>query len=334
MFDHTDPDFLARSSSLASHDRFRSRFFSASVDEGQTGTQPQARLHSAAPPSLTALMRPDFLPSPLSRLHIRRRRPLVLLGAAVLAVLLLSQVPTMLSLTRLAAMRISALSISTHESAPLPVVVPGLLAASWQGTTEDPATFLKLHIFSEDTPAGRLRRDVIRKYSPTAWVKPGTVELKFVVPGHPNALLEIDASDGDPHGEPHGHNGTKVDDRIAGIRDGRRSRNRNEITEVEQRGAVDAEADEFGDVLRVPGHDVAAEWISAVGRAESARWVVKADDSVSTPRCHRRQNARTVIPTLMCPPAQATWPESLGYPAAYGVIYHSSHSCPRLHCLR
>ena len=226
---------------------------------------------------------PDCLHTPLSRLHVRRRRPFVLLGAAVFAVLLLSQIPTMLSLTRLAAMRVAALSVGTHESAPLPVVVPGLLAASWKGTTEDPSTFLKLHVFSEDTPEGRRRRDMIRAHSPTNWVRPGSVELRFVVPGNPNRLLEIDAGDaGDAHGELRGFNGTETDDRIAGVWDVRRSRNRGkERREVQERSAVDAEADKFGDILRVPGHDVAAEWISAVGKAEPARWIVKTDDSVS-----------------------------------------------------
>lgn len=228
-------------------------------------------------------MLPDILPTPLSRLHVRRRRPAVLLGAAVVAILLLCQVPTLLSLTRLAAMSIAALSVSTHESAPLPVVVPGLLAASWKGTKEDPQTFLKLHVFSEDTPAGRRRRDTIRRYSPTAWVKPGLVELKFVVPGNLDALLEIDAGDGAAHGGLRGSNRTGDGERIPGASDGRRSRNRGgERTTVEERGVVDAEADEFRDIIRVPGHDVAAEWISAVGKAEPARWVVKTDDSVST----------------------------------------------------
>lgn len=223
---------------------------------------------------------PDLLPAPLSRIHVRRRRPVVLLGLAALAVLLFSQVPTMLSLTRLAAMRVAALSVGTHDSAPLPVVVPGLLAVSWKGTTEDPSTFLKLHVFSEDTPEGRRRRDMIRTHSPAAWVRRGSVELKFVVPGNPNALLEIAPPEG--HGELRHFNGTSMDDQIADWA-GRRSRNRGgDRRAVEERGAVDAEAEQFGDILRVPGHDVAAEWISAVGKASPACWIVKTDDSVST----------------------------------------------------
>lgn len=225
---------------------------------------------------------PDsLLPSPLTRLHVRRRRPAVLLGGVVLVVLLFSALPTVLSVVRLAAMRVAALSIGTHASAPLPVVVPGLLAASWRFPDTDPATFLKLHIFSEDTPEGRRRRDVIRAHSPAAWVAPGSVELRFVVPGSSaSGLLEISAG----HEELRALNSTN-DDRIAGT-DARRSRNRGggdeERREVLERSAVDAEAAEFSDILRVPGDDVAAEWISAVGKAEPARWIVKCDDSVST----------------------------------------------------
>lgn len=214
---------------------------------------------------------------------LRRRRPAVLIGGAIVALFLLSQVPALLSLLRLTAMSLAALSIRTHESAPLPVVVPGLLAAHWKAAPEeDPATFLKLHVFSEDTAEGRRRRDVIRKHNPVAWACPESVEFKFVVPQSATGRLEHTGGDIPPNSNTTAEG---TDDRIPDRSQARRSRRRRggegESSSPEVRSAIDAEEAEFGDILRIPEPDVAAGWILAVGRTEPSRWVMKCDDSVS-----------------------------------------------------
>lgn len=241
----------------------------------------------SAPPSLS-LSLPPAVARPLrslrARVPLRQRALLLLLLCAACAVLIL---PPLASCARLAGMRLAAFGTRTAPSAPLPVVVPGLLAARWrEAPTDEPALFLKLHVFSDDSAEGRRRRDAIRELSPAAWVTE-KVELRFVVPD--SALL-----DGRGNGteakrihEGEGEGGTRARARAsAGAK--QRTRGPERLPPQQRESALEAESAQFGDVLRVPGRDTVVEWIrAAAGPAAAAeapaRWVVKCDDTVSSP---------------------------------------------------